>query len=819
MSRVPSIIFLLALALSAPTPSRAASADIGGPLAAAISEATARVVEDPSEALSDVSRVKSAALKIADPRERALALASVEWLRAEVYMRTNRAAQAEPVLIKALDSIAWVKDAVKVRGDLLRSQGNLWMLQNKAADALGAFQNAYQTYVALKDRRSQALALQNLGALYSSANDDVRAERYYKQAAEAFDGDAMLSLSIHNSRGNVLLSLERYREAQAEYLEALRIARTMGKPLLEARVLANLARNQVEARQFDAADRTIERGFALTRSNDAIGLRRSLLATAARLAADRGDEAGAARFIRECFAGLDLTTTSIEFRTAHLYAYQIFRKSGDIRLALHHLEALRRLNDEAVKVSTTASASLMSARFDFARQEAQIANLQRAEAIREVQFQRTLFLSIGGATLVIIALLSFGVVTLRRSRNQVRAANVVLHHTNIALEKALQAKTEFLATTSHEIRTPLNGILGMTQVMLADAGLAPQMRDRIGIVHDAGVTMRSLVDDILDVAKMETGNLVVDPAPMDLCAMLRDVTRLWEEQARAKGLIFDLQLSHAPHWIVSDAGRLRQIVFNLLSNAVKFTERGSVGLRAVQEGAGDALRLRLVVSDSGIGIPAAKFDEIFESFRQVDTSTTRRFGGTGLGLAICRNLARALGGDIAVESDEGQGSRFIVDLTLVPAAAPVADARESGAPGGMLIVDRNPIARSMLRTLFEPRVAAVRFAGTVEEAVAALAEGGITHMLIDESTLKASGGDPMETLGKLVGAARAGDSIASAILWVRPDAETVSQLMQSGVGQVIEKPVAGAALVEAMLAAAQENSNPGGPDPLVSRAA
>ncbi|AJP74516.1 histidine kinase [Sphingomonas hengshuiensis] len=523
--------------------------------------------------------------------------------------------------------------------------------------------------------------------------------------------------------------------------------------------------------------------------------------------------------MRECFAGLDLTTTSIEFRTAHLYAYQIFRKSGDIRLALRHLEALRRLNDEAVKVSTTASASLMSARFDFARQEAQIANLQRAEAIREVQFQRTLFLSIGGATLVIIALLSFGVVTLRRSRNQVRAANVVLHHTNIALEKALQAKTEFLATTSHEIRTPLNGILGMTQVMLADAGLAPQMRDRIGIVHDAGVTMRSLVDDILDVAKMETGNLVVDPAPMDLCAMLRDVTRLWEEQARAKGLTFDLQLSHAPHWIVSDAGRLRQIVFNLLSNAVKFTERGSVGLRAVQEGAGDALRLRLEVSDSGIGIPAAKFDEIFESFRQVDTSTTRRFGGTGLGLAICRNLARALGGDIAVESDEGQGSRFIVDLPLVLAAAPVADARDTGAAGGMLIVDRNPIARSMLRTLFEPRVAAVRFAGTVEEALAALAEGGMTHMLIDESTLKASGGDPMETLGKLVGAARAGDSIASAILWVRPDAETISQLMQSGVGQVIEKPVAGAALVEAMLAAAQENSNPGGSDPLVSRAA
>lgn len=814
------IVFALALVVAAPATASAAAApaatgDLSGPIAQSIAEAKESVVEDAATALPQILRVEAEAAKLADPRTRALALASTAWLRAEIYLRTNRAGEAGPVLRKALDGIAWIKEPVKVRGDLLMSEGNLWMLEDKAAAALEAFQEAYRTFGALRDRRSEAVALQNLGALYSSANDDARAERYYKQAAEAFTADPLLSLTIHNRRGNVLLTLERYQEAEAEYLAALKIARSLNKPLTEARVLANLARNQVEARQLDAADRTIERGFALTRTEDAVGLRRSLLATAARLAADRGDLAKAERFIRECFAGLDLTTTSIEFRTAHLYAYQIFRETGAVALALRHLEALRRLNDEAVKVSTTASASLMSARFDFARQEAQIANLQREEAVRKAQFQRTLFLSIGGATLVIIALLSFGVVTLRRSRNQVRAANVVLNETNLALEKALKAKTEFLATTSHEIRTPLNGILGMTQVILADGALAPQMRDRIGIVHDAGMTMRSLVDDILDVAKMETGHLVVDPQPMDLCVTLREVTRLWEEQARAKGLGFDLQLSHAPQWIVSDSGRLRQIVYNLLSNAVKFTERGSVGLRAVQEGEGDALRLRLVVSDSGIGIPPAKFEEIFESFRQVDTSTTRRFGGTGLGLAICRNLARALGGEITVESEEGSGSRFIVDLPLTLAAAPAIPEGPSPAGGAMLILDRNPIARSMLRTLFEPRVAALRFAGSADEALEALAEGGITHLLIDESTLKAGTEAPFEVLAKLAGA---GDA-ASAILWMKPDAETRAALLACGVGQVLEKPIAGAALVTAVMGETGENSSAQPPDPLVCRAA
>jgi signal transduction histidine kinase len=809
-------MLLALLCLVVAVPALAAEPEFPKPIADAIIGAKSSMMEAPADVLAYTSRAEALAADISDPRQRALALATARWLAGEARLRTNRPDLAARLLAQGLKLIEPIQTPIKLRGDLLMSQGNLYVLEDKAADALRSFQAAYRIFGEVKEPRSQAIALQNIGALYSTAHDDGRAEQYYRQAANTYDGDPMLSLSLHNSRGNVLMVLERYGEAEAEFRSALKIAHDLSKPLLEARVLSNLARNEVEARDFAAARITLNQGFALTKGESAIGSRRMLLATAARLAEDQGDHRTAARLIQECFDGLDLSTTSIDFRTAHLYAYRIFRALGDNKLALIHLEAVRRLSDEAAKVATTNSAALMAARFDYANQELTIQKLTTEQLRKTAEFQRTLFISLGGATVVVIALLTFGLITIRRSRNQVRDANVVLNTTNIALEKALKAKTEFLATTSHEIRTPLNGILGMTQVMLADPKLKPEMRDRIGIVHGAGVTMRSLVDDILDVAKMETGNLTVDAAPMDLRATLGEVTRIWEEQARAKGLSFRLELTHAPGWIQSDAGRLRQIIFNLLSNAIKFTESGGVTVRAVDEGEGDARRLKLVISDTGIGIPEDKFEEIFESFRQVDASTTRQFGGTGLGLTICRNLARALGGDISVTSTAGEGSSFTIDLPLVLAEAPAETVGEAKSGGTMLILDRNPIARSMLRTLFEPRVARLCFAASPEEAVATIESGGVTRLLIDEATLKAGETDPFDALKTLSVATQ---GIPVAILWLKPDAEIQSQLLDAGATQVIEKPIAGAALVETLIPGGKENSAGGGADPLVSQAA
>lgn len=193
----------------------------------------------------------------------------------------------------------------------------------------------------------------------------------------------------------------------------------------------------------------------------------------------------------------------------------------------------------------------------------------------------------------------------------------------------------------------------MTQVMLADAALASEQRERVEVMHGAGMTMRALVDDLLDVAKIEHGQLTLENAPFDLARTIRDASRLFDGQADAKGIGFTIDLDDCPAMVMGDAARIRQIVFNLLSNALKFTSVGRVSLVARRQSQG----VSITVADSGIGIPGHKLEEIFEAFRQADASTTRQFGGTGLGLAICRRLARAMGGDVTVSSEQG-GARF-----------------------------------------------------------------------------------------------------------------------------------------------------------------
>ncbi len=504
--------------------------------------------------------------------------------------------------------------------------------------------------------------------------------------------------------------------------------------------------------------------------------------------------------ISSTFRGVDLTETSLSFRDAHETAYKTFSQLGRVDFALRHLEALKRLDDKTAKLAASTNTALMAARFDDANKDAKIATLKANEALQSAAFekararqQRVIFIGVVLATLVGVGMLIFGLITIRRSRNEVRAANVDLAATNVALEKALAAKTEFLATTSHEIRTPLNGILGMTQVMLADQGLGPATRDRLTVVHGAGVTMRALVDDILDVAKMETGNLTLESVPLDLPATLREVSRLWDDQARARGIGFIVDLDHSPVMIEGDPARLRQIVFNLLSNALKFTSKGTVTLKATTT---DGQFLCIEVSDTGIGIPPDKLDIIFESFRQVDAGTTRKFGGTGLGLSICRNLAQAMGGHVTVSSVPGEGSRFAVTLPLVLAkAADAADSARARGPA-LLIVDRNPISRSMLRALLSPHAGDVAFASSIDDAVRQIAEHAPEQVLIDDATARAE--SDVDAALTLIGATAIVKGARVSLLWQADDDAAIGRLLVSGIAQIIAKPISGSDLVSAL---------------------
>lgn len=785
-----------------------------GDYEALISDAKAKMLVDPAQAIARAKVAERSAKRLYGEAG-VVGVATAQWLQAEGYIRLNNTDTAAPLIDHALSLVSGRAESTKLFGDMLLSRGGLMTAKADVAGALSAYQKAYEVFRKIGEVRSQSIAVVSIGILYQEADNYKNALKYYGDALDIYRGDSQILFSIYSNRGICLQELRRIDEARAEYVKALEIARALKSSILQARTLRNIARSELLVGQIDAADEAIEKGFRSVNAADAGAARNHFLVLSAWSARLHGHLPAAERLIERAFESVDTTTSTLDLREGHQIAYDIYKEAGNQTKALAHLEALKRFDDKTSKLAASANTALAAARFDFANQELKIEKLKRAQLQRNIddarERARTQQLIFGGAALVtvlIVSMLAFGLVTIGRSRNQVRAANVDLANTNAALGRALAAKTEFLATTSHEIRTPLNGILGMTQVMLADRELSAPLRDRIGVVHSAGVSMRTLVDDILDVAKMETGNLTIEHISFNLREMMGDVSKLWQEQARGKGVSFVLDLESCPANIVGDPARLRQIVFNLLSNALKFTANGCVTLCGAAEGG----TLNITVSDTGIGIPSDKLGLVFESFRQVDAGTTRKYGGTGLGLTICQNLAKAMGGRISVTSELGAGATFTVSLPLVGADdRDAAAAAPEGGPDALLIVDRNPISRSMLRAVLESRGGPVEFAGTVEEAIARIALGGIKRVLIDDATLKCA--------SDLSAALRAlGDSGAwSALLWPSPDSTDCAQFAAAGIDRVIAKPIGGAALVAAVFDAPALDRT--GTQPLVTQAA
>jgi len=352
-----------------------------------------------------------------------------------------------------------------------------------------------------------------------------------------------------------------------------------------------------------------------------------------------------------------------------------------------------------------------------------------------------------------------------------------------AAEVANRAKSDFLAVMSHEIRTPLNGVLGMAQAMELSPLPRPQ-RERLKVIRESGSALLEIVDDLLDLSKIEAGEIALEHAEFDLAAVIESAHGGFAAEAARKGIDYSLTVERGAQGLYQgDAGRVRQLVSNLISNALKFTHEGEVAVRLSRTAGG----VRCEVRDTGIGIAPGRVERLFEKFAQADTSTTRRYGGTGLGLAICRQLCEAMGGTISVSSQLGQGSSFVIDLPLRPSGA-AHGLTMLDAPMRILAAEDNPVNQMVLKAVLAQIGLEPTFVENGADAVRAWEDGHWDLILMDVQMPLMDG--PSAT--RLIRAREAAlGRLPTPIVAVTANAMThqVSGYLAAGMNEVISKPI------------------------------
>jgi len=644
------------------------------------------MMADPAAALASARTGEAIAKRNVSSPRYAEARATSLWLQAEALTRLNRIPEARLALNNATDFLARNHRLSRLDGDVDLTRARLANAGGDVALALESYQKAHAVFVQLGVPRSQSIALQGLGSLYDKAHDFVRAIRYYREASQVYSGDPALDLSAANNIGFALQQMGQYNEAIQDMGRALKIATALDSPLLQASILNNLAISNARLHNLAEAEREADRALQLLGKKDESGESRFAWGVKAEVAYQRGAFALAADNLQQAFRGLDLKTTVDEFRDIHEIAFRAYRAEGNLPLAIAHLQAFKRLDDEGRSLASSVNLALMSARFDFATQQLEIEQLKSAQLQRDISLRESRETTL---YVILVSLLLGGVILIawitrrhaleRRHRSIVAEKNRRLTETlaelRLAMEAALQAsraKSHFLSNMSHELRTPLNAIIGFSELMMF-GGLKPEKSREYAVsITDGGRRLLSILNDILDMARLEAGKIALREDTVRMGDVVdHAISALASDEPAQRNIRCGRDNRHV--CVHGDEIRLRQILTNLISNAIKFTSPGGsvdIAIECTPNG------VDLVVRDDGSGIATDKIAAIMEPFGQAESAYARSYGGAGLGLPIVKSLTELHGGRFTITSVPGEGTEARVHL---PGERVIQDAHAGAA--------------------------------------------------------------------------------------------------------------------------------------------
>lgn len=769
-----------------------------------LDQAQATLVADPDTGQQLASEAAGLERQSLNPRPDILLRAA--WLEGEALFRLRRLEEARVVVNAALEGNAGAD--TEIYGKILIASARIARASGDNTIALDSFQRAYILFADLGNPRYQAIALQGLSTLYTNAKRYERAIEYDERATEVYPDGPMMKVVSLNNRGNALRKLGRYEESREMFRTALEQDFVANAPTIAIRLHANLSLVELTAGNWDEVRADIIRSQIIAEQLSPDQRPLILGVVQARVAFEDGDLERAEAVLDRTFQGVDLTTTPEDALEAHSLSVDMYQSLDRPNQALEHLRAFKRLEDIERDIAASANQAIVNADFELTVKQRDIERLRAEQLSKDVQLIRARRtqerIVLTGAVILALCIIGFLMFQSRQSDRMRRVThalnerlekmNIKLIESNHRLEKANDAKTEFLATTSHEIRTPLNAVMNLTGSVLERIARGTDEHVKLSTALRSAEHLHEIVSDVLDVARFEGKRVRAHPSEVATAKVISDVVNLWRSKAEGKGLAFHVSLTGLDERFVTDEKLLRQVLSNLLSNAIKFTQKGRVELAVHQAGA--QLPVVMSVSDTGIGIADEDQRLIFESFRQVETGGTRSFQGTGLGLAICRQITELMGGRIEVVSELGRGTRFSVTLppldhhgedvqTQTPSMSN-QDVDETLRELDILAAEDNAVNAMVIQTILKGKVRSLTIVENGLEAVDAVNANHYDMVLMDKQMPIMDGVEATKNIRAING-----ERCSIPIVAVTADAFAAArdELLSAGANDYLAKPI------------------------------